>query len=1060
MFHLVLALLFFTAVSSERISEEKCGLNCWLESLVVQIPDMKINKNGAEIDITNFTCFKFFIGAISSSLPTPTSIQGDIQNVHVDCTGNWALSWSIVSGSGGIVANATMNDLGIVLDLVKSENGLVNHSQVTSCNSKLSLDATFEGSGAVEKVAEWLFPYVKSYLISEIESLVCEEIKNVAGTNLTALLNDVNADLLPYMHGEIQPILPIISLDAISLQNNSVVTLLNYILNDVVGANGDLGINKIVNTLTENSDGAVFITPEKIQNFTKGYNISVPLDFQFPIGELAKITIIFEGLNITGLNTWQDVKFFVPVGEHVLSTLTNLSRLDINLTIGVKLSESTGPVSAKSLEEQVTFSLSMHNNTLKAGTLVALNHTFLGNLIPMQLIDPGCACSGIEYLQIPSAIFDLGLKKFEILAVSGDIEQQFDHFLSTILELFTSSFSETIPIFFNAIVAGPAREEVNSAITSLLSEQTFCGVLNPNKEPAITTELLIIFFSVVGILSIVVVLLLMAYQYGVFEARPKKKKDKKKDKKDKKKTEKDSLIQDGNVNTPYSINEIAEETSGNPTETVEYGYSLATDPKVPALARYGLPVLLFLNIGTFIVANVAVGASVEMRVILGEEEIWLPSLFDFTLANSVRDMWQAGVYPLSIIIGAFSGAWPYIKLLMAIWSWFAPPRFFSVKRRETVLMILDALGKWSLIDAYVMIVMLVSFRVSLTPPESPHSTLDVIVFPQLGFHFFLGSTISSLILSHVILAFHRLSVDPSFTKEEEEYLSAKGYTKNRVLCKKAFYGTCGDRCNVFGPFFMAGLLITTLCLTVVGSLTKAFEFDIGGLAGFVMAYIGGSPDTQYSVISLGLSIPASSVDPNAASIRFIQVAFFIFTFAIPLANTAVTLLLWLLPLPYKAQMALYKTTEVLNAWSGVDVFVVAIFVSLVELNQFATFVVGDRCDFLEAILKEYFSTALHGDTTCFLVTTYLSEGSWLLFISVVCYLISSTFVMRTSRAALRSRQEKFTKKIETWLACAANNKQDKAKDCEEMDHETSRDESDGGEKKVEEREEEKSDFYV
>lgn len=61
---------------------------------------------------------------------------------------------------------------------------------------------TFEGSGAVEKFAEWLFPFIKSMLISEIEKFACAEITTLVGQNLTEALGEINKQLIPYMnHG-------------------------------------------------------------------------------------------------------------------------------------------------------------------------------------------------------------------------------------------------------------------------------------------------------------------------------------------------------------------------------------------------------------------------------------------------------------------------------------------------------------------------------------------------------------------------------------------------------------------------------------------------------------------------------------------------------------------------------------------------------------------------------------------------------------------------------------------------------------------------------------------
>lgn len=49
--------------------------------------------------------------------------------------------------------------------------------------------------------------------------------------------------------------------------------------------------------------------------------------------------------------------------------------------------------------------------------------------------------------------------------------------------------------------------------------------------------------------------------------------------------------------------------------------------------------------------------------------------------------------------------------------WFAPPRVLGRVRRQTLLAFLDALGKWSLIDMFVLVMMMVAFRFQLAVPE-------------------------------------------------------------------------------------------------------------------------------------------------------------------------------------------------------------------------------------------------------------------------------------------------------------------------------------------------------
>ena len=78
-----------------------------------------------------------------------------------------------------------------------------------------------------------------------------------------------------------------------------------------------------------------------------------------------------------------------------------------------------------------------------------------------------------------------------------------------------------------------------------------------------------------------------------------------------------------------------------------------------------------------------------------------------------------------------------------MFCWCAPPRILSVRNRDRFLLWLDALGKWSLIDAYVLVLMMVAFRFHIATTASmtylPHNfvILDVIVEPQWGIYGFL-----------------------------------------------------------------------------------------------------------------------------------------------------------------------------------------------------------------------------------------------------------------------------------------------------------------------------------
>ena len=66
-------------------------------------------------------------------------------------------------------------------------------------------------------------------------------------------------------------------------------------------------------------------------------------------------------------------------------------------------------------------------------------------------------------------------------------------------------------------------------------------------------------------------------------------------------------------------------------------------------------------------------------------------------------------------------------------------------------------------------------------------------------------------------------------------------------------------------------------------------------------------------------------------------------------------------------------TTAVNAWSALDVWCVAILASLLEIQQFAKFIVGDSCDGINKYLKQYLSAYLDGDNVCFDVEASLKE---------------------------------------------------------------------------------------
>lgn len=91
----------------------------------------------------------------------------------------------------------------------------------------------------------------------------------------------------------------------------------------------------------------------------------------------------------------------------------------------------------------------------------------------------------------------------------------------------------------------------------------------------------------------------------------------------------------------------------------------------------------------------------------------------------------------------------------------------------------------------------------------------------------------------------------------------------------------------------------------------------------------------------------------------------------PLAFLFILLIVWVMPLKLGVFRQLVVLAEVMNAWNAIDVFVLSVAAALLEIEQFAEFIIGDSCDEIDKILKEYFDDQLHGEDTCFKVTATL-----------------------------------------------------------------------------------------
>ncbi len=107
---------------------------------------------------------------------------------------------------------------------------------------------------------------------------------------------------------------------------------------------------------------------------------------------------------------------------------------------------------------------------------------------------------------------------------------------------------------------------------------------------------------------------------------------------------------------------------------------------------------------------------------------------DYSIVAGVIALWDEGYFALSAIIGAFSIVFPVFKIGAMIGIWFAPIRA-EVRRRW--LWWLAALGRWSMLDVFVVALTIVLTRANAFADVSPRA----------GLYVFAGAVVLTTIVS-------------------------------------------------------------------------------------------------------------------------------------------------------------------------------------------------------------------------------------------------------------------------------------------------------------------------
>ena len=166
------------------------------------------------------------------------------------------------------------------------------------------------------------------------------------------------------------------------------------------------------------------------------------------------------------------------------------------------------------------------------------------------------------------------------------------------------------------------------------------------------------------------------------------------------------------------------------------------------------------NAAFYLYANVIAGATVHVLLTVGGTGVELPGVYDFGLVDSIQMFWQSKSYPLSILIAVFCLVLTYLRIAVSAALYWMPPSVVRPRTRGLWLRLLDATGKWCLIDTQMLILLMVALHFDLRRASDDPVAADLVnaqveTTPDAGVNGFICAVLVSIVLTHIVLNAHR-----------------------------------------------------------------------------------------------------------------------------------------------------------------------------------------------------------------------------------------------------------------------------------------------------------------
>ena len=128
-----------------------------------------------------------------------------------------------------------------------------------------------------------------------------------------------------------------------------------------------------------------------------------------------------------------------------------------------------------------------------------------------------------------------------------------------------------------------------------------------------------------------------------------------------------------------------------------------------------------------------------------------------------------------------------------------------------------------------------------------------------------------------------------------------------------------------------------------------------------------------------------------------------FAFVFPLLHCVLVAALWAVPLEARSQKAVLAWAEWAYGWASLDVLLVAILATVINLPSLVKGLVKGPCKEVDGALSAFMENALGGDTTCFRLAVRIRPGMVFLAFVAVLHMIFGALAAHNGNTAVAER---------------------------------------------------------